>query len=50
MKKNLTTFHDRRHFVSLSELKLMVEGFERSKWPVQEHLIGLFKAAQPPGV
>lgn len=45
MKRNLRRFDDPTHFVRLSELALIVRGFEQSKAVIQEHLIDLFTTA-----
>ncbi|MCB0386899.1 MAG: hypothetical protein KDD43_16005, partial [Bdellovibrionales bacterium] len=42
MKENLQTFKDPTKFVTLSELRTIVEGFEHSKHVLREHLITLF--------
>lgn len=42
MKRNLQSFEDEHQFVRYSELRQIIDGFQNSKLPVQQHLAELF--------
>jgi hypothetical protein len=42
MRRNLQSFDDTSQFLRFSELRQIVKGFHLAKFPVQQHLAGLF--------